>query len=260
MMRKVFGRTFLGGVALVVIVLVSRAVWSSYLAKRNLDLPTFYTLPEFSLIDQAGKRVNRRSLLEKVWVADFFYTRCEDTCPLQTAEMARLQKEFAGATDFRLVSFTIDPQQDPPEVIAEYANRFAADAKRWLFLTGQKEDMHRLIRNGFRLNVAIREASHGPASHRKRGPGIRVAESVGDRPYASRYNPHGSHNLIGAILGWVVPSRAWGHHPNKVAPRHTHSPRFVLVDRKARIRGYYHSHDKESLRVLRHDLNMLLAR
>jgi cytochrome oxidase Cu insertion factor (SCO1/SenC/PrrC family) len=259
-MRKGVGRISWGILALLVIVLVGHAVWSAYVAKCNPDLPTFYTLPEFSLIDQAGERVNRQSLLGKVWVADFFYTRCKDTCPRQTAEMARLQKEFAGATHFRLVSFTIDPEQDPPEVIAEYAHRFGADAKRWLFLTGQKEDMHRLIRNGFRLNVAIREASRSPTSHRKQGPGIRVAESIGDRPEASRHTLHRFHHLIGAIPGWIAPSRAWGHHSNQVAPRHTHSPRFVLVDREARIRGYYSSNDKESLRLLRHDLHMLLAR
>jgi cytochrome oxidase Cu insertion factor (SCO1/SenC/PrrC family) len=260
MMGRGFGRIFWGLLALVLVVFLGRGLWSTYLAKQNRDLPTYYELPEFSLVERAGELVNRQSLRGKVWVADFFYTHCEDTCPLQTAEMARLQKEFAGEKDLRLVSFTIDPEQDTPKVIAEYANRFGADSKRWLFLTGQREEVHRLIRNGFRLSVAIREEDHGPASHHKKWTGGRIARPSAARPLGLRDNPRGSGHPFRAVLRWFGPSDAWAHHPEKVDPRHTHSSRFVLVDRKARIRGYYHSNDKESLGLLRRDLRVLLVR
>ena len=58
------------------------------------SLPVYSQLPDFELVDASGRKFTRERLSGKVWVADFIYTRCEDTCPLQTAEMRRLQQAF----------------------------------------------------------------------------------------------------------------------------------------------------------------------
>jgi protein SCO1/2 len=161
-------------------------------------------VPDFSLIERSGKPAVLADLRGKIWIADFIYTSCTDTCPLQSAEMARLQEKWSNHPELRLVSFSVDPERDTPEVLAGYANRFKADAVRWLFLTGDKEQLSRLIQQGFRLSAT-------PALDNGTGSGV--------------------------IL---------------------HSPRFVLIDEAAEIRGYYDSRESDGLERLSSDVGSLL--
>ena len=95
-----------------------------WLARGDLSpLPTYGAVPDFTLTDARGRAVGRKDLAGKVWVADLIFTRCTDTCPLQTGEMARLQAEFAGEKELRFVSITTDPAYDTPAVLAQYAYR-----------------------------------------------------------------------------------------------------------------------------------------
>ncbi|HEU5394198.1 MAG TPA: SCO family protein, partial [Candidatus Methylomirabilis sp.] len=188
--------------------------------ERPLEgLKVFGTVPDFALIERSGKRIVLGDLLEKVWAANFIYTHCPDTCPLQSAQMARLQKELAAERDVRLVSISVDPERDTPAVLSEYAERFGAEPDRWLFLTGEKKAIHRLAQEGFRLSVVDPEE------------GVRS-------------------ELFG-------PARAIAHH-GQVGKTFIHSSRFVLVDRQARIRGYYQFNDVEAMRGLVSDVKTLL--
>ncbi len=117
-------------------------------------LDVYGHVPDFSLIERSGRRVGRSDLLGKIWVVDFFYTRCTDTCPLQSAHMARLQADLSGQRDVRLVSISIDPEHDTPKVLIAYARRFRADPDRWLFLTGSRAAIYQLAVDGFHLGVA----------------------------------------------------------------------------------------------------------
>ena len=116
-------------------------------------LSDFGPVPEFSLAERNGKTVTLAELRGKVWIADFIYTSCTDTCPLQSAEMAKLQEQWSKQPDIELVSFSVDPERDTPQVLARYAEHFKADANRWLFLTGDKEQITRLIQEGFHLSA-----------------------------------------------------------------------------------------------------------
>lgn len=95
-------------------------------------------VPDFALTERSGKTVTRADLAGKVWVAGFVFTRCTGPCPKVTANMKRLQDMLAG-TDAKLVTFTVDPDYDTPEVLASYANAVGARADRWWMLTGPKE-------------------------------------------------------------------------------------------------------------------------
>jgi protein SCO1/2 len=117
-------------------------------------LSHYGAVPEFSLLERNGNKATLADMHGKVWIADFIYTTCTDTCPTQSATMARLQEQFAGSHELRLVSFSVDPEHDTPEVLSDYAQRFKADADRWLFLTGDKEQIARLVQEGFRLSAA----------------------------------------------------------------------------------------------------------
>ncbi len=111
------------------------------------------TVGDFSLVDQAGRTVTRSSLLGKVWVASFVFTRCTTLCPQVAGTMARLQEQTAGRDDVVLVSFSVDPTHDTTAVLKDYGERFHADPARWLLLTGKRDAVYGLIRQSFHLGV-----------------------------------------------------------------------------------------------------------
>ncbi len=248
-----------GGLALILAGIVGGGLLSSLLGRGGREIPEYSTVPDFSLTERSGGKVTRATLLRKVWVADFFYARCEDTCPLQSAEMARLQADFAREKDFRLVSITIDPPRDTQASLREYADRFGADGERWLFITGDQRAIHDLVRNGFRLSVAVSEPPRGPAIPGPRPGDERGGGGGADRPHAGP-DSGAATRLPGRIFRIFEARAAWAHHPAGISSKHTHSSRFVLVDRSAVIRGYYHSDDTESLARLRRDVRTLLKR
>jgi protein SCO1/2 len=116
-------------------------------------LRDFGTVPNFSLIERSGKRLSLSDLKGKTWIVDFIYTRCRDTCPLQSAQMAKLQADLSSSDAMKLVSVSVDPEWDTPEVLSRYAERYKADPQFWLFLTGDKNAIYRLAQEGFRLSA-----------------------------------------------------------------------------------------------------------
>jgi len=180
-------------------------------------------VPDFSLTERSGRVVTRGALRGTVWIANFIYTRCTETCPLQTAELARLQVEFHGEPDLRLVSITVDPERDTPAALSAYAERYGADPVRWLFLTGDKRAIYRLATEGFRLGVVDPD-----------DPGAQTS----------------------SLLRVVSPRPAWATHGSKGLVMH--SARLVLIDRQARIRAYHLPNDDQSLDRLRRNLKAVL--
>jgi cytochrome oxidase Cu insertion factor (SCO1/SenC/PrrC family) len=207
-------------------------LWQA-LAPRHTpdDLRPFATVPDFALRERSGRLVTRGDLQGKVWITDFVFTRCSDECPLVSARMARLQEAFATATDLYLVSITVDPEHDTPEVLSRYAESFGAHPQRWLFLTGDKTAIYRLSQEGFRLGVV---------------------------------NPGEAQQSLAVPCLWQVftPGTAWAHHGSHeqepLRPTILHSARFVLVDRQGQIRQYYDSKDANSLRRLQDHAKRLL--
>ena len=111
---------------------------------------TTVSVPDFNLINQQEKPLALSDMMGKIWVADFIFTNCPTICPAMTAEMARLQSEFI-ADPLYFVSFSVDPERDTTEVLARYAKEYGADDRRWHFLTGEKEHIYDLAKDGFSL-------------------------------------------------------------------------------------------------------------
>ena len=121
-------------------------------ALRQRTVSAYGSVPEFELINQDGKNFGSPDLRGKVWIADFIYSSCPGPCPMISSRMSELQKPLEK-TDVRLVSFTVDPAKDTPEVLRTYAERLQAEPGRWDFLTGAQSTIYNLSRNGFKLAV-----------------------------------------------------------------------------------------------------------
>jgi protein SCO1/2 len=117
------------------------------------QLPVMGTVPAFMLTERSGKNVSNRDLEGKIYVADFVYTMCPGPCPLVSANMAKVQKATANDPHVQLVTFTVDPQNDTPAVLAAYADKLGADPNRWWFLTGPEKPLYQLIQDGFYQTV-----------------------------------------------------------------------------------------------------------
>jgi protein SCO1/2 len=130
-------------------------------ARAQPALGTLWDAPSFDLIDQGGAPFSSTSLAGKVWVVDFFYSNCQDECPIYLSpKMRMLQEQITNKgleSQVKLISITVDPKRDTPQVLQDYATRYAADPGIWSFLTGPDSTIQGLLQNGFKVGSAIWE-------------------------------------------------------------------------------------------------------
>jgi protein SCO1/2 len=162
---------------------------------HSSSLPIYYDVSEFQLTAQDGQPFDSKVLTGKIWVADFIYTTCPGPCPRMTSQMHEVQNAILKMPDVKLVSFTVDPARDTPQVLAAYAKLHGASAEHWYFLTGPPATLQTLDRDTFKLG--------------------------------------------------------------NIGPTLEHSTRFVLVDRQARIRGYYDTSESGAIRKLIENIHAL---
>ncbi|HEY1339119.1 MAG TPA: SCO family protein [Bryobacteraceae bacterium] len=123
-------------------------------------LPILSTVPPFQLTDQTGKTFDSRALDGHIWVADFIYTTCDGPCPMMSSHMHQVQTRTEEFPDVKLVSFTVDPAHDTPEVLEKYSKHFKAEPARWSFLTGDAARLTEVGLNGFKLNSVDGSLTH----------------------------------------------------------------------------------------------------
>lgn len=192
-------------ITLILIPLVTAAVlfWLRQLqvnALSNRPLPSYGSVPNFELSNQDAQPFGSQQLAGKIWIADFIFTTCRGPCPIISTRMSELQKPLEKS-DVHLVSFSVDPETDTPPVLRAYADKLRKEPFRWDFLTGSKDAIAAVSRDGFKL-------------------GISEGEEPGNGP--------------------------------------VHSTRFVLVDRRGAIRGYYDALAADGVTKLLADTNHLL--
>jgi protein SCO1/2 len=192
-------------IAVIVAALGSTAA-IAMLRARTAPLPRLGEVPTFNFTSTDGKPFGSRDLDGKPWVVDFVFTTCPSICPRMTEDMARLQTWLVNrALDgrVRLVSISVDPTRDTPEVLRGYAEKFHARPATWVFLTGPQDAVEDAVVRGFKIAVG-REKDD-------------------------------------TVDGFAI----------------VHGTKFVLVDAKRQIRGYYDSNDAEAQAALRRDLSTL---
>lgn len=115
-------------------------------------------LPDFVLMDHNGEEFGSADLREGVWVANFFFSHCQTICPRVLGAMRVLMDHIeAAGHPVRLVSITVDPENDDPETLKALALKWKADSARWRFLTGTPEALRGLIVGGFKTLMGERE-------------------------------------------------------------------------------------------------------
>jgi protein SCO1/2 len=115
-------------------------------------LPVLSYVPAFSFSNQEGQKVTEKDLAGKVYVAEYFFTTCKGICPRLNSNVKDLAQEFAGEGDFRILSYTVDPETDSVARMKKYADSLGADPGKWFFLTGRKDSLYHLARTGYLLD------------------------------------------------------------------------------------------------------------
>jgi protein SCO1/2 len=151
-------RARLGVLAATLAAVIAFFIYLRATQRHDEALPVLIQIDPFSLVDQHGKKVELSDLRGKVWVADFIFTGCQSACPMLSSRMHSLQtfvedreKKLGHALPVLLVSFSVDPEVDTPAKLTEYAARFGADDRRWLFLTGSLAEMNRAVTGSMKI-------------------------------------------------------------------------------------------------------------
>ena len=121
--------------------------------------------PKFELINQDNKKITNETYKGKVYVLEFFFSTCPTICPKMNESMLVLEKSFFGNPNFGIVSITIDPEHDTPQVLKEHANLLGVKSSNWNFLTGDKAYIFNLANKGFNLYAGENKKVAGGFEH-----------------------------------------------------------------------------------------------
>ena len=122
-------------------------------------------VPDFEFINQDSTSITDRDYLGKVYVVEFFFTRCPSICPLMTKNLVALQERFKDDSNFGVASFTITPDFDTPSVLTAYADKYGIVDPDWHLLTGNREKIYELANVGFNIYAAENADAPGGFEH-----------------------------------------------------------------------------------------------
>lgn len=120
----------------------------------------YHTIPEFSFLSHMGDTVTDAVMEGKVVIVDFFFTECRGICIPMSQNMAVLQDYFMEQDDIMLLSHTVDPARDSVGKLYDYAQLYDVNPKKWLLLTGPKQDLYGVARRGYMITAD--EGDGGP--------------------------------------------------------------------------------------------------
>jgi len=116
---------------------------------NNAAYKSIHTVPAFSFTDQDGKTVTEKTVANKIYVANFIFTRCGSICPKMTANMGILQDKFKNDDEVLFLSHSVTPDIDSVPVLKEYANNKGVISGKWHLLTGNKAEIYALAKKQY---------------------------------------------------------------------------------------------------------------
>lgn len=120
----------------------------------------YHRVPDFSFIDQQGKVVTQNTFKGKIYITDYFFVTCKSICPIMSANMQSVYKQFENDTNVLFLSHTVNPEDDTPEILNRYATEHGAKYGKWYFVTGDKKALYLQARKGYYLDA--NEGDGGP--------------------------------------------------------------------------------------------------
>ncbi len=159
-----------------------------------------HTVADFELVNQNGKVITQKDYENKIYVTDFFFTRCPSICPIMSNHMEELQNIFLNENDVMFLSMSVTPTMDSIPILKKYANKHGVIDGKWNITTGDKKHIYNLARKSYFAAI-----------------------DQGD----------------GGLQDFI------------------HTPNFILVDRKKRIRGVYDGTKDEEIERIKQDIALL---
>ena len=114
-----------------------------------IHVAKYHKISDFKLTNQNGKEITQANYKDKIYVADFFFTTCQDICPIMTKNMYELQEELKNDNQILLLSHTVIPEVDTVEQLKEYAIENNVDDSKWNLVTGDKKQIYELARKSY---------------------------------------------------------------------------------------------------------------
>tara|TARA_B000000565_G_scaffold230750_1_gene189211 strand:- start:166 stop:834 length:669 start_codon:yes stop_codon:yes gene_type:complete len=114
-----------------------------------IHVAKYHKISDFKLTNQNGKEITQANYKDKIYVADFFFTTCQDICPVMTKNMYQLQEELKNDNEILLLSHTVIPEVDTVEQLKDYAIENNVDDSKWNLLTGDKKQIYELARKSY---------------------------------------------------------------------------------------------------------------
>lgn len=120
-----------------------------WLDKDSYAYQTLHKIPSFSFTDQNGQTVNNATVKHKIYVVDFFFTRCGNICPRMTDNLSAVAKTFVNDPGVLILSHSVTPELDNPAVLKKYAQMKNITNPNWHLLTGNRTDIYNIARKGY---------------------------------------------------------------------------------------------------------------
>ena len=114
-----------------------------------IHVAKYHKISDFKLTNQNGKEITQANYKDKIYVADFFFTTCQDICPVMTKNMYQLQEELKNDNQILLLSHTVIPEVDTVEQLKKYAIENNVDDSKWNLVTGDKKQIYELARKSY---------------------------------------------------------------------------------------------------------------
>ena len=108
-----------------------------------------HKVADFSLINQNGETITQNDYKDKIYVTDFFFTRCMTICPVMTNNMGKLQEIFKNDDDIKFLSLSVTPEMDSIPILKEYAIKKGVNDAKWNITTGDKKHIYELARKSY---------------------------------------------------------------------------------------------------------------
>ena len=114
-----------------------------------IHVAKYHKITNFKLTNQNGEEITQANYKDKIYVADFFFTTCQDICPIMTKNMYQLQEELKNEDEILLLSHSVMPEVDTVEQLKEYAIENNVNDSKWNLVTGDKKQIYELARKSY---------------------------------------------------------------------------------------------------------------